>query len=723
MRYISLFTKDREKKSMACELFFSSEFSPKIDFEKIINFESLGNRFLSKQYLEINKEIMSLLKEIGVFQDFRIIKKLKMNRLKLDPSFLNYLETLNPFIKSNAQQGYGNQHWVEPYLELDLHEFIGNHEFNRHFWESFLINPVLQTSFSTNIKYTCAGISYDSENFILWKIKNSKSIPCQDGTSRNPNEVYSYKLIELLKDKALLPQIDLSKVTVKEQSVEKLLGFKIELDLIACLSIFEERPSVTSLRKTNVWQTLIKILENSFSTREEVLAFQRFREEGFLPNQLGEWKLISELHFIDESIDIGITKAPNLIHDDLRRIAEKFNITALTSKDFKPQFKNLASEGFKDLFLSRLKFIALIEFPERLEDKKAEFQAILAPLSFYKANKIELACHKTEPAIVNSEKQFLILESAIYYLRSWNSPYSDELFKFVKKVLDLKKVSEKTLKDILIWSESELLELFDEKNIDYPTEWKPLPKSSDEDILDDQNESIEDSANDQEDSNQSSNSNDSNNSSDGSTSTQPKGNRGKEAELTESEKAELESLLGRSMSAAEMADSWFNAFLRAIHHYETLGFDLASIKSKMEDSIRKRMMQNIQNHRTGESKTILVRSANSGMLRLKYNAWFDLNINNTELFVTTGNGIGEFIIYKDPNELANGSDDSLVMKLDGVDKYVEIESLLQGEYSSEEKKYSSFELFFRVPGNNYHKSIFESIYNKESKRKVITGLD
>jgi hypothetical protein len=708
---------------MACELFFSSEFSPKIDFEKIINFESLGNRFLSKQYLEINKEIMSLLKEIGVFQDFRIIKKLKMNRLKLDPSFLNYLETLNPFIKSNAQQGYGNQHWVEPYLELDLHEFIGNHEFNRHFWESFLINPVLQTSFSTNIKYTCAGISYDSENFILWKIKNSKSIPCQDGTSRNPNEVYSYKLIELLKDKALLPQIDLSKVTVKEQSVEKLLGFKIELDLIACLSIFEERPSVTSLRKTNVWQTLIKILENSFSTREEVLAFQRFREEGFLPNQLGEWKLISELHFIDESIDIGITKAPNLIHDDLRRIAEKFNITALTSKDFKPQFKNLASEGFKDLFLSRLKFIALIEFPERLEDKKAEFQAILAPLSFYKANKIELACHKTEPAIVNSEKQFLILESAIYYLRSWNSPYSDELFKFVKKVLDLKKVSEKTLKDILIWSESELLELFDEKNIDYPTEWKPLPKSSDEDILDDQNESIEDSANDQEDSNQSSNSNDSNNSSDGSTSTQPKGNRGKEAELTESEKAELESLLGRSMSAAEMADSWFNAFLRAIHHYETLGFDLASIKSKMEDSIRKRMMQNIQNHRTGESKTILVRSANSGMLRLKYNAWFDLNINNTELFVTTGNGIGEFIIYKDPNELANGSDDSLVMKLDGVDKYVEIESLLQGEYSSEEKKYSSFELFFRVPGNNYHKSIFESIYNKESKRKVITGLD
>jgi hypothetical protein len=58
-----------------------------------------------------------------------------------------------------------------------------------------------------------------------------------------------------------------------------------------------------------------------------------------------------------------------------------------------------------------------------------------------------------------------------------------------------------------------------------------------------------------------------------------------------------------------------------------------------------------------------------------------------------------------------------------VDKYVEIESLLQGEYSSEEKKYSSFELFFRVPGNNYHQSIFESIYNKESKRKVITGLD
>jgi hypothetical protein len=135
------------------------------------------------------------------------------------------------------------------------------------------------------------------------------------------------------------------------------------------------------------------------------------------------------------------------------------------------------------------------------------------------------------------------------------------------------------------------------------------------------------------------------------------------------------------------------------------------------------MMANISNKTTGESKTVLVRSANSGMLRLKYNAWFDLQINSTELFVTTGNADGQFKIYKNQNELANGSEDSLVMRLDGSDKYLEIESLLQGEYNSEDKKYSAFELFFRVPGNNNFQSIFEGIYSKENNRDNIIDLD
>jgi hypothetical protein len=724
LHILSLQTKSLEKERIAAsKLFFSSEYKPKVDFEKIINAEEIHEFLVSPEYLKIGEGIKSLFNSIGVFDNFRITSKNVVGRKFSDTTFLSYIESKFPYITSNVQQGYSDQHRIKPYVGMGLFKHFGNHEFNKLFWTSFLKNDFIQKSTFTKIKYSCAYQSFELENLILWKIQTQNSIPCQDGESHKPNDIYSYKFNELLTDKSILPVVDLSDIKVEGQSVEKLLGIRTEIDLIACLSMFEEQPSVTSLRKSNVWQTFIKLIENSQFNAQELEAFKLFHKTGTLPNQLGEWKPLTELHYIDQSIDIGITKAPNLIHDELKKVAHQLNITALTAGDFKPQFKNLAAERFKDLLLSRLKFIALIESQEGLHDKKAEFQAILAPLSFYKANKIELACDKTEPAIVNSEKQFLILESAIYYLRSWNSPYSDELFKFVKKVLDLKKVSEKTLKDILIWSESELLELFDEKNIDYPTEWKTLPKSSDEDILDDQNESIEDSANDQEDSNQSSNSNDSNNSSDGSTSTQPKGNRGKEAELTESEKAELERLLGRSMSAAEMADSWFNAFLRAIHHYETLGFDLASIKSNMEDSIRKRMMQNIQNHRTGESKTILVRSANSGMLRLKYNAWFDLGMNNTVLFLTTGNGVGEFKIYTSQNELANGSNDSLVMKLDGMDKYLEIESLLQGEYSAEEKKYASFELFFRVPGKAIYQSIFESIYDKEIKRRVLDELD
>lgn len=734
LNHLLLFTKTDTKSAAWNHLFFPSVYNPKIDFEKIINSESLENRFVSPRYLEINPEIKSFLKEIGVFQNFRIFKSEKRKRPRIPVPFLNYLETKFPYIKSNFQQGYGEQHRVEPYIDLDLLEFIGNHEFNKNFWESFSKNDFIQTSVVAKIKYSCAYNSFESENLILWTIQNQNSIPCQDGKSRKPGEVYSFKFNELLQDKSLLPAIDLSEIIIHGQSVEKLLDINTEIDLTACLSIFKEKPSVFSLKKSNIWQTFIKILETPNLTPKETETLNDFLQNGSLPNQLSEWKPISELYYVDQSIDIGITKAPNLIHDDLKKIADKFKITALTSEDFKPQLKNLASERFKDILLSRLKFLALLESPEELEAKESTLKSILDPMKFHKANKIELACDKTNPPIVNSEKQFLTLEFEIYYLRGWNSPYSDELFKYLKKVLDLKKVSEKTLKDILIWSESELFELFDEKHIAYPAEWNPAQKSSGEDFGEEviEDEDIENGRdhggsmdygrNNPKESNQTGNAESRNTSNGKSSHSESVVTNHRESNLTETERAELESLLGRSMSAAEMADSWFNAFIRAIHYYELQGFDLTNIKSNMDNSIRKRMMDNIRNQSTGETKTVLVRSANTGLLRLKYNAWFDLQMYNIELFVTTGNTVGQFKIYKDQSELANETKDSLVMRLDGMDKYFEIESLLQGEYSSEEKKYSPFELFFRIPGYTAFQSIFEGIYSKENK-KSITELD
>jgi hypothetical protein len=654
---LNLFTKEGIVKSVANKLFFPSEYNPKIDFEKIITSESIKNRFISQKYLEISTEIKSLFKEIGVFQNFRVTKSNKINRSTINTPFLSYLESRYPYIKSNAQ-GYGGQHLIEPYIDLDFIEFIGSQAFSQNFWEAFLKNDLIRTSVATKIKYSCAYQYFESENLILWTIQNQNSIPCQDGISRKPSDVYSFKLNELLRDKSLLPAIDLSEISIQGESAEKILGINTEIDLNACFSIFRKEPSVTSLKKSNIWQTFIKYIEKQQFTPKETLAFSTFLLNGFLPNQLGEWKLISELYYVDQSIDIGITKAPNLIHDDLRKIANKLKVEVLTSEDFKPEFKNLASERFKEILISRLKFIALLESQEDTDDKKTTYEGILDHLMFYKVNKIDLATNKTYPPIVNSEKQFLVLGTEIYYLRGWNSPYSDELFRYLKKVFELKTVSEKTLKDILIWSELELFELFHEKNIEYPIEWNPnLNRASKEIERYIENEKIEEDRNDQLEPNSSDDTESSNSSNEKSTSSdtqrslieeKPEIDQSKEPEfenpfkdITPSDESFIRSIIKGDFELSEKLDVNTTAKIKT----------LMAIKSKYsatEISDEGRFLK-------AGNEEIIVRSAQNGLLYLDVYHWGRLNEPNVSLSIYTKSQIEIFnsqedlIRYTKPN--------------------------------------------------------------------------
>ena len=86
---------------------------------------------------------------------------------------------------------------------------------------------------------------------------------------------------------------------------------------------------------------------------------------------------------------------------------------------------------------------------------------------------------------------------------------------------------------------------------------------------------------------------------------------------------------------------------------------------------------------------------------------------NTELFVVTGSAASDFLIFHDQQSLALHGDDSWVAKIGGDDKYLELNSLINGDYLRQDKKFAPFQLLIRLRSSEEYQSIFERIYNSE----------
>lgn len=187
--------------------------------------------------------------------------------------------------------------------------------------------------------------------------------------------------------------------------------------------------------------------------------------------------------------------------------------------------------------------------------------------------------------------------------------------------------------------------------------------------------------------------------------------------LSEIEIQELEALLKRPLTNDEAANIWIVAAFRAIKHYESKGYDVDAAKDDFDDVFRKKYLENIISPE-GITKNVLVRSARTKLLRLKYNAWVDLGYTNTELFVVTGNNPGNYVIYTDQNQLAMENDDPWVIRLDGQDKKEAIDSLICGHFNSTDFKFEPLEFLIRLKGNSDYQSIFEGFYKKKSYENI-----
>ena len=250
------------------------------------------------------------------------------------------------------------------------------------------------------------------------------------------------------------------------------------------------------------------------------------------------------------------------------------------------------------------------------------------------SNKISYQCSTVEPPIIQTEKQFDIVGTKIYYLRRWNGTFSSDLYKFIKvDLLKLNKVTQKELTDIIQFEKDEILDFFKEKNLVYPAEWEnnnlddqiSYPTIStikiNSDIISEPEGEI--------------------------ISIPPKINILKPNTYTEVEIAEIERLLSRSLDDSDMANQQILASYKALKYYEDHDYNIDKAKNEFATAIRKKYLSGIVEPLMLVSKRVIPRSAKTGVLKLNYNAWMDLADENTELFVVTGDAADDVIIFKD----------------------------------------------------------------------------
>jgi hypothetical protein len=181
----------------------------------------------------------------------------------------------------------------------------------------------------------------------------------------------------------------------------------------------------------------------------------------------------------------------------------------------------------------------------------------------------------------------------------------------------------------------------------------------------------------------------------------------KKFELDDKTKEELERLLNRELGDNEMENASLIALFRCIKFYQSADHIVPTEPSDIDEALDKRFLST--QSPTGEKIRILFRSARGKLLRLSYSAWFDLQKQNTVLFILTGNGETDYKIFSSQEDLADKSEDAWVMKVGGENKLSDLNRLIQGEFALEKNQFDARIQFLIRLGTEEYQSIFEKL--------------
>jgi hypothetical protein len=690
----------------AKDILFSNEYDPAIRFEDYQLENSL--HYLSEKYILIEPEESNLkkfFKKIGVVESFVWNKLEEKKREEIQENYLSYINEKHPLI-SNEVNNFAAVHKIKPWIEVPFLNLILNRQINKEFWNLIAESIVFRNSVFDALVYQKRHSSENVKNYPTWFIIKNLTVLNLAGDLKIPIELYNTSLREVIKDDSKVSSLDMSLLEIKDnRSIAEILGVKTVLDLKACLNILERKESINWLRQNNILSRLEEVLKKGLDENElEIL--ESFIQSGQLPAQTKVWVPIQKLHYVDPSFKLGITKSPWIIHSDFKKLYKYFKLNTLNEDDFKFDTKSKSIDyHLKSRLQERSKYLAFLLFQEEGEwkEKTLELNKIIKVLNFYNCKKIALSYKNEKIEIENNDFNFYFLEeNDFYYIGKWDNVRAAEMYPQLYNRLKLENpVSEKVFIDILLADRlSDILDFFEEKNIEVPEELNPNkrereqidentpeppkeeeeteeetehPKetiSQDNKEADDVKKDTPSTINDSQKENQEgkdSNENDNNSS---------------KIEYSQEEDETLKRLFGNEVPKDFHKDLNLAALIKALVFLTKEGYDTTVAESNLAETHVYSQLSPV--FLAGEEFTIMARSAKSGLLHIQVNAWNRLEQSNIKLFVTTGNTENSHYFFNNKEEILKISDTKYqVFRVEAESLELNTDSFLKGDFEKD----------------------------------------
>lgn len=655
---------------------------------EILSGLGLVGEFVSRQYLDScpGPGLSRLFKGICRREVFDVVLRDRVYRSEIPPDYLEYIDSLNAGLRSNAQF-YPGQHFIENYCELNVFRQLGDPAVLRIFWakvteNEFIRNHVFRRH-KYNYYYSPPQRSENIDSPVVFALKRLACIPCKDGSWARPGDCYVSEYARYFPDNCV-SSLEVLDEKVNEVRIADILGVRSELGLADLLGLVKLHANYKKLFSLGVWGRIKELLKEKSKLKvAETSALEDFIATGILPDQFGEFHPVGELYCVQDVSILGVGHSKYILHSHLQDISGYFRLVSIDDRfEFFPEGER-RDDAFVRHLKDRLPLIAGVCDPDGWQELCSRWDRSVNQYSFFTVSSMYHRC--MEPNIEGSQLSLYVKDASCYYKGSWSGQKAADLVHWlyedlfsVGKVTGLNGSVEFSLfQDLLLDDRRDILNYIRNKGLHLPEELAVLKPQEGE----------------------------------GTPGYFPAGNEGggtsrgpasggykgpafgegvstgpsRPSGSTEGnnwgpEDRDLlkELLKGRHLSSDQMKDINLLALVKAIRYFKTLpNVDTVRADDSFEDTYSTYYLKDVVID--GMSTNIMCRSAHGGSLYVSNDMLRYLRRPNYLLFVSTGSSDNAFVIFKTVEELHEQAGKDYFFKVHPVDRERVSERLLDPE--------------------------------------------